>query len=271
MVEQLQELCLSKDGFVVISAPPGGGFTTFFDLALESADRYMRNFVGVEDVTKQEREIENVPITTYDSRQGETPMTVLPKLVRTYPDVLVVRELVDADTVQFLCDQVKQNRLVICGVRAKEAVEAPLRIVAMKVAPETLAPQIRGSINMRLVRTLCDKCKEAYPPPPEVLKQLGLPPGRIEALYRPPSPTPENEKAPVCQKCQGIGYYGRTGIFELVIFDEEMQQALATTPKMDAMRLAQRKSRQRTLQEEGLLLVARGITSLPELIRVLKT
>lgn len=271
MVEQLMEVFQSREGLIVLSAPPGGGFTTFFDLALEASDRYMRNFAGVGDIAKPERDLENVPITTYDSRQGETPMTVLPKLVRTYPDVIVIRDLVDTETAQYLCEQSRQKRLIVCGARAKEAVEAPLRILAMKLPPAALAPQLLASVNMRLVRTLCDKCKEAYPPPPEVLKQLGLPPGRIEAFFRPPSPTPENEKAPLCPKCQGIGYFGRTGIFELVVFDDELRKALETAPKLDAMRLAQRRARQRTLQEEGLLLVARGVTSLPELIRVLKS
>ena len=107
--------------------------------------------------------------------------------------------------------------------------------------------------------------------PAEVLKQMGLPPGRVEALYRPPT-APIDPKHPevVCDQCQGVGYFGRTAIFELLLVDDELRNLLATTPKLDALRAAARKAKHRTLQEEGVLLVARGITSLQELLRVLK-
>ena len=126
-------------------------------------------------------------------------------------------------------------------------------------------------LNVRLIRKLCETCKEAYPPPAEVLKQLGLPAGRIESLYRPPT-QPIDPKHPdvVCETCQGIGYYGRTGIFELLLVDDTIRQVLTTAPKLENLRAAARKAKHRTLQEEGVLLVARGVTSLQELLRVLK-
>jgi type II secretory ATPase GspE/PulE/Tfp pilus assembly ATPase PilB-like protein len=126
-------------------------------------------------------------------------------------------------------------------------------------------------LNVRLVRKLCESCKEAYPPPAEVLKQLGLPAGKIESLYRPPT-QPIDPKRPdvVCETCQGIGYYGRTAIFELLLVNETIQQVLMTAPKLENLRAAARKNKHRSLQEEGVLLVARGVTSLQELLRVLK-
>jgi type II secretory ATPase GspE/PulE/Tfp pilus assembly ATPase PilB-like protein len=126
-------------------------------------------------------------------------------------------------------------------------------------------------VNVRLVRKLCETCKEAYPPPAEVLKQMGLPAGRIESFYRPPT-KPIDPKHPekVCEVCQGIGYRGRTGIFELLVVDDLMRSVLGSQPKLDALRDAARKSKHRALQEEGLLLVAKGVTSLQELLRVLK-
>ncbi len=271
MQEQLLEVLGRQSGFFLVSAMPAGGLTTTFDILLDSTDRYMRNFVSVEDAAKPERELENVPITKYDTTAGETPDSVLPKLIRTYPDVIVVRDLVNAETVDILYEQVKdENRLVISSIRAKEAVEALLRVLLLKVEPHKLATIASGVLNVRLIRKLCDKCKEAYAPPAEVLKQLGLPPGRIEAFYRPPTPPAETEKVQICQQCLGIGYYGRTAIFELLVIDDDMRQVLATSPKLDLLRAAVRKSKQRTLQEEGLLLVAKGVTSVPELVRVLK-
>ena len=126
-------------------------------------------------------------------------------------------------------------------------------------------------MNVRLVRKLCEKCKEAYPPPSEVLKQMGLPPGRIESFYRTPT-KPIDPKHPdeVCDQCQGIGYLGRTAICELLVVDDSIREVLANQPKLDLLRNAARKAKHRTLQDEGLLLVARGVTSLQELLRVLK-
>jgi type II secretory ATPase GspE/PulE/Tfp pilus assembly ATPase PilB-like protein len=235
----------------------------------------MRNFVGIEDEAKPEREIENIPITHYDSRKSETPMDLLPKLNRTYPDVYVLRDFVNGETVDTLCDQVTvEQRFVFASTRAKEATEALLRGLMLKATPDKFAQAITAVLNVRLVRKLCDKCKEAYAPPAEVLKQLGLPPGKVQALYRPPVPPPPDSEAAKnykpCDECMAIGYRGRTAIFELVIVDDRMRQLLAKQPKLELLRDASRKAGNRNLQEEGVLLVARGITSVPELVRVLK-
>jgi len=106
-------------------------------------------------------------------------------------------------------------------------------------------------------------------PPPQVLQQLGIPEGRVQAFYRPFQPNPQEPKEP-CQVCGGIGYFGRTAIFELLVVGDNVRKALATSPKLDVLRQAARKDGMKSLQEEGVLLVARGVTSLPELMRVLK-
>jgi len=268
MQEQLREMMTQRGGFIVVSSIPANGLTTTFNTLLADSDRYIRNFSTVEDVQKGEREIENLPVTEYDSAAGETPMSVLPKLVRTYPDVIAVREPFDAETLEFLCTQA-EDRLILTSIRAKEAVEALLRIMMLKVSPEAFAGAVTAVLNVRLVRKLCEKCKEGYKPPSDVLRQLGLPAGRIEAFYRPPTTPPESEKD-ICQECRGIGYRGRAGIFELLVVDDNMRQILASTPRIELLRDAARKAKHRNLQEEGILLVARGVTSLPEVMRVLK-
>jgi type II secretory ATPase GspE/PulE/Tfp pilus assembly ATPase PilB-like protein len=100
-----------------------------------------------------------------------------------------------------------------------------------------------------------------------VLKKLGIPPGKVEKLYRPPKPE-EVEKP--CKTCQAIGYLGRTGLFELLVVTDDMRKILVQQPKMELLKQAARADRQRSLQEEGVLLVAQGITSLAELQRVLQ-
>ena len=148
----------------------------------------------MQDVTSQEREVLNVPITTFSAAEGESPATILPKLIRTYPDVLVVRDLVNLETLEILVQQATEaERLVMTTLRSKDAVEALVRLLQYKIPPATLAPAMLGVLNVRLVRKLCEACREAYPPPPEVLKQMGVPAGKIEAFFRPPTEPDRSE------------------------------------------------------------------------------
>lgn len=100
-----------------------------------------------------------------------------------------------------------------------------------------------------------------------MLKKLGIPPGKVEKLYRPPKPE-EVEKP--CKTCQSLGYLGRTGLFELLVVTDQMREILIKQPKLELLKQAARAARQRSLQEEGVLLVAQGTTSLQELTRVLQ-
>ncbi len=238
---------------------------------MRALDRFMRDAVEVEDAGKRENEIENVAVTTFNRAGGETPMTVLPRLARAYPNIYVVRELPDQETVDFLIEQCKADRLSLGGIRAKEAAEALLRVLALKVSAKDFAPAVIGVVNQRMVRKLCEKCKEAYTPGPELLKQLGLPGDRVTTLYRPPTPNPEDKKPPPpCETCQDVGYLGRTGMFEVLTVNDAVREALINTPKLDAVRLAARKAGMLLLQQEGVALVAKGVTSVAELMRVLK-
>ena len=122
-------------------------------------------------------------------------------------------------------------------------------------------------LNQRLIRKLCEDCKEEYTPSPEMLKKLGIPAGRVESLYRPPK---SEEDQPVCSNCGGLGYKERTSIFELLVVDDSIREVLTKQPKLEVLRKVARQAGNRTLQEEGIVLVAKGVTSVPELSRVLK-
>jgi len=272
--EQIKELYNLPKGFILVSAPPGAGFTTLFATLLRSSDRFVRNFAEVQDVQKADKPVENVPLTSFDSGKGETALDVLPKLIRTYPDVLVFRDLINAATLEALVDQVDLDRLIVGGIRAKEAAEALLRVQALGAPRDKFPPVANASINGRLVRRLCDNCKVPYAPPPQVLHQLGIPQGKVAAFFRPwEGPLPpktEKEEPKLCENCAGLGYRGRIGIYELLVLNDSLRELLARNPSLDAFRNEARKAGMRTLQEEGIVLVAKGVTSLPELLRVLK-
>jgi type II secretory ATPase GspE/PulE/Tfp pilus assembly ATPase PilB-like protein len=270
VLDELKPVLETKHGLVIVSAPPnGGGLTCVFHAILGAMDRYTRGFICIEDAGNKEVDVENIVNHTFDGAAGETPITPLPKLLREYPDVIVVPDMKDAEAATALLEQANSDRTVITMTRAKEACEALLRVAQLKMPLDQLASAVKAVINQRMVRKLCDKCKEAYPPPPQLLQQLGIPPGRVEALYRPPTPDPEKPQEP-CEQCRGIGYFGRTGIFETLIVNDEVRETLRKTPQLNALRQAARKAGMRVLQEEGVLLVITGVTSLPELMRALK-
>ncbi|MEN6458389.1 MAG: ATPase, T2SS/T4P/T4SS family [Thermoguttaceae bacterium] len=267
--EDLRQALDASQGFILLSAPPTNGLRSTTDVVLNSCDRFTREFAAVEDESNRYEPIENIPVTTYNSAEGQTPADVLKKFFRTEPNVAVVRDLLNADTVDLLCDEISEGRLMISTIRAKDCAEALLRVLALGVPAEDFARAVSVVVCQRLVRRLCDACKEAYAPAPQILQQLGIPEGRVQAFYRPFQPNPEEPKEP-CQKCGAIGYFGRTAIFEVLTVGDAVRAALVSTPNLAAVRQAARKDGMKSLQEEGVLLVARGITSLPELMRVLK-
>jgi type II secretory ATPase GspE/PulE/Tfp pilus assembly ATPase PilB-like protein len=272
MQEQLKEILNRQKGMAILSALPAGGLRTTTKVVLLGLDRFVREFAAVEDEGNRYDDVENIPVTTYNRAQGQSPADVLVRVFRTQPNVIVVRDLVDAKSLKMICDEVEsEGRFSISTMRAKDAVEALLRVYAIEKAP---VPEFRDEVSVvvsqRLVRKLCDKCKEPYAPSADVLKQLGLPPDKVKAFYRPPSNKADEDKRELCRECGGVGYLGQTAIFELLVIDDLMRKTLATSPKLDVLRAAARKSGMKSLQEEGILMVVRGATSLPELMRVLK-
>ncbi|MCC6492105.1 MAG: Flp pilus assembly complex ATPase component TadA [Pirellulales bacterium] len=265
--DQWNEVMHRDQGLAIFSTLPGGGLTTLMNASLEETDRLMRDFFAIEEKSRREHEIQNITVHTYDASKGETPATIIPGLVRLYPNVYVIRDMVDAESCTLLMNEVQDNHLIITSVQARESAEALLRFLQMKVPQKQFAAVATAVLYQRLIRKLCPDCKVGYAPPAEVLKKLGIPPGKVQQLFRPPKPE-EVEKP--CQTCQQIGYIGRTGIFELLMVTDQMREILAKQPSLELLKKAARADGQRSLQEEGILLVAKGITSLQELQRVLK-
>jgi type II secretory ATPase GspE/PulE/Tfp pilus assembly ATPase PilB-like protein len=268
LAEQWSNLMTLDKGILVIASVPEGGATTLTDVSLMETDRLLRDFVSIEEVHHREREMENIEVTTYDATKGESAATILPSLIRKYPNVYVLRDLSDNDAAKLLLNEVRDDdRLLITNVHAKSAPEALLRMLQLKVPHKEFATLVTAVLCTRLIRKLCDACKVGYAPTPDLLKKLGIPAGKIEALYR--SPKPEEVEKP-CKECGALGFKGRTAIFELLEVDDKMREVLLKKPQLDLAKKVARAAGMRPFQEEGLLLVAKGLTSLAELQRVLK-
>ncbi len=269
LVEKLQELLKQQQGLLLFSALPGGGLSTTLAAALFAADRFTRHFVTFEEESHGEIEIDNVDVNTFRNTNASSALETLIRLFRTEPDAVVVPNLNNHEIVEVLCEQVlKEGKLIIGTLRAKEAAEVLLRVLSLKTPAEPFAKSIQAIVNQRLIRKLCNACKEVYNPPTDLVEKLGLPTSRVDTFYREPQNRTDEEE--ICDKCGGTGYRGRTAIFEFLIVDSRMRKVLTEQPNLQQLRQIAQQGGNRTLQEEGIVLVARGITSLSELQRVLK-
>jgi type II secretory ATPase GspE/PulE/Tfp pilus assembly ATPase PilB-like protein len=267
MQEKLREILGEKQGLVLFSAMPASGLRSTVNVALRDCDRFTSEFMAVEDEADRYEPVENVMVMTYNSAEGEKQIEVLSKFFLQEPNVAVIRDLDSEETVTMVCDEVFNERILISTIRAKDTAEALVKVLALGVPPAKLAKSSMAVFNQRLIRKLCEECKVQYAPTPKVLKQLGIPEGRVQAFHRPPQ---ETEIEEICLECGGIGYCGRTAIFELAMIDDSVRKVLASSPNAETLRQALRKAGLQSLQQEGIVLVAKGVTSLPELMRVLK-
>ena len=274
--EQVQELIgPGAKGIVVYSALPGDGLTSTWIASLRGTDRLMRDFMSVEAVNKREPDVENVDVTKFDPAQKETPEQKLPACILRQPEVMCLPEVATGAALDLVSNWIKdEDKLCLVSVRAKEAPDALLRLIAL--GPGDAFPQlVKAVINQRLVRKLCEVCREAIQPDPALLQRLGIPAGRVQVLYREKQPLPPDAPRKrgeplICPNCNGLGYRGRTAIYEVMVLDDKLRMALAGQPKLDNLKQLSRAAGNRSLQEEGILLVALGTTSLTELQRVLK-
>jgi type II secretory ATPase GspE/PulE/Tfp pilus assembly ATPase PilB-like protein len=169
--------------------------------------------------------------------------------------------------------------MVVTRVSAKDAIEALMAILALKGPSDQVAAATTFVLNGRLIRKLCEKCKQPYQPTPQMLQKLGIPAGRVQHLYREFQPPPPAQRVDekgrpieieICEDCGGLGYRGRTSILEMLEVNDAIRAAIGPKVSADALRKAAKAAGHRSLHEEGVLLVAQGITSLNELQRVLK-
>ncbi|MEX2173161.1 MAG: ATPase, T2SS/T4P/T4SS family [Pirellulaceae bacterium] len=276
--EQLRDLIgPGARGMVAFAALPGDGLTATWVASLRGTDRLMRDFISAENVTKREPDVENVDVTMFNPAAGETPDKKLPAAILRQPEVICLPETASGEALSIVCNWiVDEEKLSLVSLRAKDAAEALLRLLALKPG-ERFPKVVNAVVNQRLVRKLCETCREAIQPTPELLARLGIPAGRVQVLYREKQPIPPGQEPPrkrgeplICPNCNGLGYRGRTAIYELLVVDDKLREALKGQPKLEQIKQLSRQAGNRSLQEEGILLVAMGATSLTELQRVLK-
>jgi type II secretory ATPase GspE/PulE/Tfp pilus assembly ATPase PilB-like protein len=260
--ESVAELVTQKKGLFLVAGPSGSGKTTTLFAALREIDRFQRHIVSIEESI--EFHVENVSQVDVGGKSGEEVLTELRRVLRDEPDGLALFELREAPVAQLAC-QAAADRLVLSCLAANDTISALFRLFDLRVDRDKLAKVLTGILAQRLVRKLCEACKEPYRPRPEFLKKANVPAGKVDVFYRPPREVQE-----VCRVCGGTGYYGRTGLFELFVVNDRLRKLIREDASVTAIKAEARKSGMLYLQEEGLRLVIRGTTSIQELMRIVK-
>jgi type II secretory ATPase GspE/PulE/Tfp pilus assembly ATPase PilB-like protein len=243
--------------------PTGAGKSTTLYASLREIDRYQRNIITVEDPI--EYHLDNITQMEVNTKAGQTFAAMLRSILRQDPDVIMIGEVRDQETASIACQAANTGHMVFSTVHSNDAITALFRLLDLGVEPHMIASALSAVMAQRLVRNLCEACKEPYKPKPEFLKKANIPGDKVDVFYR----RPENPEQ-VCPQCGGTGYFGRTGIYELLILTEPMKEMIRENPSINKIKAEARKNGMIYLQEDGLRQVIQGRTSIEELLRVVK-
>jgi type II secretory ATPase GspE/PulE/Tfp pilus assembly ATPase PilB-like protein len=218
-------------------------------------------------------DVDNITQQVYEGANTDVNYArMLQTVLRREPNIVLVGECEDRETAMIATRAAADDRKIYMGFPAKDSFEALSRYLALLGDPAMAARALHGVIGQRLIRILCTECREAFEPDPAMLKKLNLPAEKIERFYRPPTEEEgKKSKKTVCEKCQATGYFGRTGVFEVMVIDDAIRKLIAEGASIDRIKAQCRKNRMYYLQEEALLKVIDGTTSIDEILRCLRS
>jgi type II secretory ATPase GspE/PulE/Tfp pilus assembly ATPase PilB-like protein len=219
-------------------------------------------------------DLENITQHIYDPKKHEGSFSrQLQTVFRREPDVVMVSDCPDRETAHLVVKAAQANKRIYVGMQAKDSFEALKKFASLAGDSDGLAAVLRAVLAQRLVRKLCVACRIAYKPDLQLLRKANLPVDKIDYFYRPPKPeemVDDKGRPKVCPNCQNSGYFGRTGLFELLAVEPKMRELIANGQPLSAVRAQARKNGMRYLQEVGLEKVWGGVTGMNEMLRALR-
>jgi type IV pilus assembly protein PilB len=255
-LKRYESLISKPYGIILSTGPTGCGKTTTLYSALMRINSVDRNIITIEDPVEYRlgliRQIQVNP------KAGITFANGLRAILRQDPDVIMVGEIRDLETAVIAVQAALTGHLVFSTLHTNDAPSAVTRLMNMGVEPFLISASLAGVMAQRLVRVICEECKEAYEPSKAILEKWGLKDRGDITLYR----------GRGCEACKGTGYRGRTGIFELMILDDEMREMVISSASTVALRKKAQEKGMRLLREDGLEKALAGITSIEEVARV---
>ncbi len=253
-LERFASIVRRPHGIVLVTGPTGSGKSTTLYSVLTTINSSEKMIITLEDPI--ENEIRDISQVQVKPEIGLTFARGLRHILRQDPDVIMIGEIRDLETAEIAVQSSLTGHMVFSTLHTNDSAGAVTRLVDMGVEPYLLASSLLAVLAQRLVRVLCGECKVEERLSDEEAERVGL--GRGKTVFR----------AAGCPRCRNTGYEGRIGIFELLILDEEIREAVHASRRTSEIRSMARERGMRTLREDGLLKVARGVTSLKELDRV---
>ncbi len=257
--EKVRRLAKKPYGIVLVTGPTGAGKTTTLYAMILYVKDPKKNIITIEDPV--EYQIKGVSQIQVNPKVGLTFATGLRSVLRQDPDIIMVGEIRDTETADIAVHAALTGHLVLSTLHTNDAPSAVTRLADMGIEPFLIASSLEGVIAQRLVRKVCPGCREPYEPSREELRELGLSGDFKGVFYR----------GTGCEECLGTGYRGRIGIFEVLELDDDLKKLITQTQDANDIRKLAKEKGFRTMLEDGIEKVKRGITTSSEVLSVIKS
>ena len=256
---QMQRLTALPHGMILATGPTGSGKTTSLYAALQRAYSPEKKVITIEDPI--EYQFDGINQIQVHPKIGLTFASGLRHILRQDPDIIMVGEIRDAETAEIAIHSALTGHLVFSTLHTNDASGAVARLLEMNVEPYLVASSVEAVLAQRLVRLICENCKEPIRPTEEMLCRLTDDCGSVgdvEFFYH----------GRGCDQCKQTGYRGRKGIYELLTIDDPVRSLILDRAPASAIRDAGCQHGMRTLRQDGWTNVIHGLTTLDEVVRV---
>ncbi len=261
MKKSLRYLNQKPNGIILATGPTGCGKTTTLYSCLREINKIEYKVITTEDPVEYDiKGIIQVPI---NAKIGLTFATSLRHILRQDPDIVMVGEIRDIETAQIAIQASLTGHLVFSTLHTNDAPGAITRMIDMEIEPFLITSTLEAILAQRLIRTICQNCKEEYTPEPGILEDLGVPSdvAKQKKFYR----------GAGCVRCNNSGFKGRTGIFELLVMNEKLRSLVIEKAHTAVIKNAAIESGMKTMLDDGLQKVYSGITTIEEVFREAQT
>jgi type II secretory ATPase GspE/PulE/Tfp pilus assembly ATPase PilB-like protein len=273
MPEQREQLDMFREigqGVFIVSGPPRSGVTTTLYALLRNHDAFLNSVTTLE--RQPSAQLPNITQNVFAlSDTGTTTFArKLQAVVRMGPDIIGVAECEDAETAQVACAAARDGKLVYITLKADSVIQALGKWLKLVGDKTIVASTLLGVCNQRLLRILCDECKQAYAPDKELFRKFNITAEKTKVLHRAGKVQYDKHGKPfTCEHCQGTGFYGRTGVFEIVTLNDELRKVIHRSKSLPEIGTQFRRAKMLYLQEQSLRKVITGSVAINEMIRVL--
>ncbi|QOX78972.1 Flp pilus assembly complex ATPase component TadA [Trichlorobacter lovleyi] len=244
-------------GVIIATGPTGSGKTTMLYSLLAAMMNPSKNFETIEEPV--EYYLEEANQVSIHEKIGLSFAQVLRATLRQDPDVILVGEMRDFDTADTAFKAALTGHMVLSTLHTNSAIASITRLIDMGIKPYILASALEGIIAQRLVRRICENCREETAPDPEQSALLRVPEGLFNGT---------TFRGAGCVRCNNTGYKGRLGIYEIFLMSDEYRQLIGTSYKESEIQAIARVNGMRSLLEDGLEKVRQGLTTMEEILRV---